>query len=436
MRHRLCGSAGLILIIYSILMNSVFSSQPYLTDEDFQRSIDDDITFLSDADFKNAEKYDQLLVDKHSNRGYLLSHQKFYHGDIRGKAQWISKMTQNGKKRNGVTNFIKKWPDGRIPYVLSTQYNDRERAVLAKAFNQYHKQTCVRFTPKEPYDRDYLYIGKIDGCYSDVGKAGGRQELSLDDGCMQYDTIIHELMHSVGFYHEHERWDRDHFISILWQNIDKGAYDQFGRVDLTESSYYGQVYDYRSIMHYDSMAFTKNGKETLVAKQPGMTKVIGIAQDFSPTDLLKIKKMYMCGNTVPSHTYKYVNTFSQKPRPTWPVSPLAVANEVSYSMSPTTSSLVPLPTSRNVMEPDVQPQCGDRSTLCWRWLERCRSPFFEKIMKEFCAQSCGYCIPPARPSWRFSEGHITPIDRGYSAYNNNDYYTQPQTQLPWYQVVG
>lgn len=26
------------------------------------------------------------------------------------------------------------------------------------------------------------------------------------------------------------------------------AYDQFGRVDLTESSYYGQGYDYHSIM--------------------------------------------------------------------------------------------------------------------------------------------------------------------------------------------
>lgn len=45
------------------------------------------------------------------------------------------------------------------------------------------------------------------------------------------------------------------------------AYDQFGRVDLTESSYYGQPYDYYSIMHYDSLAFSKNGFETLVAKR-------------------------------------------------------------------------------------------------------------------------------------------------------------------------
>lgn len=66
-------------------------------------------------------------------------------------------------------------------------------------------------------------------------------------------------MHSVGFYHEHERWDRDQFITILWQNIDRGfitynfnflileAFDQFGRVSLLESSYYDQKYDYHSV---------------------------------------------------------------------------------------------------------------------------------------------------------------------------------------------
>ncbi|CAK5084626.1 unnamed protein product [Meloidogyne enterolobii] len=79
-------------------------------------------------------------------------------------------------------------------------------------------------------------------------------------------------MHSVGFYHEHERWDRDNYLIILWQNIDR---DQFGRVDLLESSVYGQKYDYNSIMHYDSLAFSRNGRETLVAREPEMTKVGG-----------------------------------------------------------------------------------------------------------------------------------------------------------------
>lgn len=98
----------------------------------------------------------------------------------------------------------------------------------------------------------------------------------------------------------------------MWHNIDRGkncgplilhlmlfllfkdAYDQFGKVDLTESSYYDQLYDYQSIMHYDSMAFSKNGFETLIARSPEMTAVIGSAIDFSPIDLVKIRKMYQC----------------------------------------------------------------------------------------------------------------------------------------------
>jgi Astacin (Peptidase family M12A) len=39
---------------------------------------------------------------------------------------------------------------------------------------------------------------------------------------MQIGTAIHELMHTIGFYHEHSRLERDNYVNILWQNIAAG----------------------------------------------------------------------------------------------------------------------------------------------------------------------------------------------------------------------
>ncbi|KJH43688.1 shTK domain protein [Dictyocaulus viviparus] len=352
-----------MLLLYTadyVITESIESNThlPFLTESDFLRYPDDDEEFLTEEDFRNG---DLLSIDSQSAFVRVLSGKSSHHGDIRGKAAWKLKTRRKGARRNGVITGIKKWPRGRIPYVISGQYSERERAILARSFQEYHRRTCVRFVARTPLDRDYLYIGKIDGCFSDVGRAGGRQELSLDDGCLQYDTAIHELMHSVGFYHEHERWDRDNYITILWQNIDREAYDQFGKVDLSESSYYGQTYDYFSIMHYDSLAFSKNGYETMIAKQPGMTSVIGTAIDFSPIDILKMNLMYQCGRRGN-----------------------AEMGELIYPPS----VALPLPIAPSIIPGD---DCVDKTNLCWRWLDRCNSFFFEKVMTEFCPYSCGFC---------------------------------------------
>lgn len=47
--------------------------------------------------------------------------------------------------------------------------------------------------------------------------------MSLDDGCVASrapsGVVIHELMHSVGFWHEHMRPDRDTYVKINLTNV-------------------------------------------------------------------------------------------------------------------------------------------------------------------------------------------------------------------------
>ena len=61
-------------------------------------------------------------------------------------------------------------------------------------------------------------------CYSRIGREpeGGEQEISIGFGCVRVGTVVHEIMHSLGFFHEHTRPDRDKFIHIEWTNILNG----------------------------------------------------------------------------------------------------------------------------------------------------------------------------------------------------------------------
>ena len=56
-----------------------------------------------------------------------------------------------------------------------------------------------------------------------MGMIGGKQRLSLDtNGCIYVGTAIHELMHAVGFHHEHTRNDRDYYVTIHYENVMSG----------------------------------------------------------------------------------------------------------------------------------------------------------------------------------------------------------------------
>ena len=91
-------------------------------------------------------------------------------------------------------------------------------------------------------------------CWSYVGKQGGDQKISIglsgQPFCKYLGVLLHELGHSLGFFHEQTRPDRDSYIQIVWENMIASAHLNFIRYSSYEINSLSIPYDYASIMHY------------------------------------------------------------------------------------------------------------------------------------------------------------------------------------------
>ncbi len=65
-------------------------------------------------------------------------------------------------------------------------------------------------------------------------------------------TIMHELLHTLGFWHEQSRPDRDYYIKINEENIMNNQKHNFEK---KEGQTQNAPYDTCSIMHYERNAF-------------------------------------------------------------------------------------------------------------------------------------------------------------------------------------
>lgn len=197
------------------------------------------------------------------------------------------------KGRNAIKDMTAKWPEARIPYVLSRRFSDHDRSVLAAAIQTYNDKTCIRFVPKNTTDNDFVYIYPGMGCASQVGRGGGMQYVSLGVGCLYVGISQHELMHVTGFWHEQSRADRDDYVRIIWENIEPGMEYNFDKYTWNDIQSLEEPYDYGSVMHYGTHAFAKGFGPTILPKD-GSSQIMGQRVGLSDVDLEKINKLYGC----------------------------------------------------------------------------------------------------------------------------------------------
>ncbi|KAL7405600.1 hypothetical protein ABVT39_003824 [Epinephelus coioides] len=186
-----------------------------------------------------------------------------------------------------------KYTDGKvyIPYYIASHFSSREKAIITRGLESFSSFSCIRFRPSRSSDRDWLSIESKDGCYSYVGRRGGKQVVSLARrGCLYHGTVQHELLHALGFNHEQTRSDRDNHIKVLLQNVQSGMEHNFRKIATLNQ---GTPYDYNSVMQYHKYAFSKNNQPTMLPI-PNNNVSFGNAKEMSRNDIARLNTLYGC----------------------------------------------------------------------------------------------------------------------------------------------
>ena len=137
-------------------------------------------------------------------------------------------------------------------------------------------------------------------CASYIGRRGGKQVVSIGPNCGAVGNALHELGHVIGFAHEHSRPDRDNYVIVLWDNVDRSFRANFCKFKAADINSFGVAYDYKSVMHYSTMAFSVNGRPTIEPRDPSVT--IGQRTNISRKDAVQANKMYRCTAVGPATT--------------------------------------------------------------------------------------------------------------------------------------
>ncbi|XP_028296462.1 high choriolytic enzyme 1-like isoform X2 [Gouania willdenowi] len=185
--------------------------------------------------------------------------------------------------RNAVQTL---WADAVMFYVINKDLANREADVLA-AMNMISSMSCIRFK-KRTNELNYVTFTSGEGCASFVGCRGGSQPVFFSPTC-SVGNICHELIHALGFHHEHTRMDRDQFIDVHWDNIQPGKERNFEK---KAGDTQNLAYDLESIMHYGKFFFASGSRPTVEALHGG--DQMGQREHLSSLDAQRLNMLYRC----------------------------------------------------------------------------------------------------------------------------------------------
>ncbi|MDE6870790.1 MAG: DUF4377 domain-containing protein [Bacteroidales bacterium] len=189
-------------------------------------------------------------------------------------------------KSGCITDRTKYWPNNTIYYTFSSDFT--YQPYVSRAIEEWETKTSLKFINGTGRG-NYIEFIHGDGNYSYLGLIGGKQAVSLALNGSNSGTAIHEIGHAAGLIHEHCRNDRDSYITIHFDNIQKDKQHNFNLYPAGKAADIG-TFDFNSIMLYSSGAFSANGMPTMTTKD-GLY-FTGQRSRLSPGDIEGISAIY------------------------------------------------------------------------------------------------------------------------------------------------
>ncbi|CAB4056245.1 unnamed protein product [Lepeophtheirus salmonis] len=214
-----------------------------------------------------------------------------------------------------------------IPYTLAQGFSKTDLSLIQSAMDEIENKTCVRWVPRNG-EKNYVYIKNNErGCFAVLGYNQYRRmhvlNLQRSNGfssCMVSGIVQHEMLHILGYHHEQTRPDRDSYVKIHWDRIQrdslnnyfKNIYDNAAVIppkcqplsnattfDDCYSGFtidtFGYAYDYGSVMHYGLADFQTSDNNTMdVLRFVPFGIEVGQRNGMTELDALKVKAKYKC----------------------------------------------------------------------------------------------------------------------------------------------
>ncbi|GAA0726080.1 hypothetical protein GCM10009430_32670 [Aquimarina litoralis] len=261
--------------LFTILIFSLISCEKDLTD-DLTENTNSSTDINESIETINYDGKTLTVIKKEDN--YILD------GDIIIPISEVSDQS----KSTGTTKS--RWPGGVVYYVIDPNLFNKDR--VTAAIEHWEKNTRIRFV-KRTNQPNYVTFRQGSGCSSNVGMISVPQFITLGNSCSTA-SVIHEIGHTVGLYHEQNRKDRDKYVNILWENLPSDIitrsqftrYDEFFNGEGNEYT----AFDFGSIMMYNPFAFSINGKPTITKKDGSLYNAN--SRILSQKDKEGVRRMY------------------------------------------------------------------------------------------------------------------------------------------------